>query len=138
MKNLALLLFFVIGITSCSKDSVDPTSGEFYTITRSEILVTVTHMVYNNNGQCGNGCGSGDQGVIYVSNANINVYPGDIKEGDQSVSPIAQGRSASNGKVLIKDLEPGQYTVIVQSSYGNKSRVLFTQLNQRSSIEFSF
>jgi hypothetical protein len=138
MKNLALLLFFVIGITSCSKDSIDPTSGEYYTITKSEILVTVTHMVYYNNGQCGNGCGSGDQGVIYVSNASINIFPGDIKEGDQSVAPIAQGRSSSDGKVLVKDLEPGQYTVVVQSSYGTKSRVLYTQLSQRSSIEFSF
>jgi len=136
MKNLALLLFFVIGITSCSKDSVDPTSGEFYTITKSEILVTISRFVYDND-QCGNGCG-GNDGVDFVANAMVHVYPGDIKEGDESPTPIAQGRTGTNGKILVQDLEPGQYSVFVQSTYGNKSRVLFTQLNQRSSIEFSF
>lgn len=137
MKNLIILAFLVIGITSCSKDTIDPNQGEFYTIAKSEILVTVTNIVYNYN-QCGGGCGSNDQYVAYVPNANITVYPGDVKEGDQAAVSIAQGRTDSNGQWLMKDLEPGLYTVMVQSSHGHKSRELYTQLNQRSFIEFSF
>ena len=138
MKNLVILAFLFLGITSCSKDSLDPGQEQNYSIAKSEILVTVTDIDYNNNGQCGNGCGSNDQNIVYVNNATITVYVGDIAEGDQTVDPIAQGRTDSNGKWIVKELEPGQYTVTVQSSFGNKSRVLFTQLHRRSSIEFSF
>ena len=66
------------------------------------------------------------------------MYVGDIAEGDQTVAPIAQGRTDGSGKWFVKELEPGQYTVTVQSSFGNKSRVLYTQIHRRSSIEFSF
>ena len=137
MKNLAILILLIIGITSCSKDTVDPTQTELYTITKSEIKVTVTNIVYTHN-QCGSNCGVNDQTINYVSNANVNVYQGDIKEGDQTAVPMTHGRTDSNGQYLVKDLEPGLYTVIVQSTHGQKSRVLYTQLNQRSSIEFSF
>ena len=137
MKNLAILILLIIGITSCSKDTVDPIQTELYTITKSEIKVTVTNIVYTSN-QCGSNCGVSDQTINYVSNANVNVYQGNIKEGDQTAVPISQGRTGTNGESLIKDLEPGLYTVIVQSTHGQKSRVLYTQLNQRSSIEFSF
>jgi hypothetical protein len=137
MKNLVILIFLLTGITSCSKDTLDPNQAEFYTITRSEILVTVTNIVYNHN-QCGSGCGSNDQVIGYVTNATVNVYQGNIKEGDQSAVPMTQGRTDANGRWLMKDLEPGLYTVLVESSYGHKSRVLYTQLNQRSAIEFSF
>ena len=138
MKNLVILAFLLLGITSCSKDSLDPGQEQNYSIAKSEILVTVTNIDYNNNGQCGNGCGSNEQNIGYVSNATITVYVGDIAEGDQTVDPIAQGRTDSSGKWMVKELEPGQYTVTVQSSFGNKSRVLFTQQHRRSSIEFSF
>jgi len=137
MKNLAILIFLFIGITSCSKDSLDPGQTELYTITKSEILVTVTNVVYTHN-QCGSNCGVSDQTINYVPNASVNVYRGNIKEGDQSAVPLSQGRTDSNGKWLGKDLEPGLYTVMIQSTHGQKSRVLYTQLNQRSSIEFSF
>ena len=81
MKNLVILAFFILGITSCSKDSLDPGQEQNYSIAKSEILVTVTNIDYNNNGQCGNGCGSGEQSIDYVSNATISVYVGDIAEG---------------------------------------------------------
>lgn len=137
MKNLVILAFLILGITSCSKDSLDPGQEQNYSIAKSEILITVTNIDYN-NGQCGNGCGPNEQSIGYVSNATINVYVGDIQEGDQTVTPLAQGRTDGSGKWIVKELEPGQYTVTVQSSYGNKSRVLYTQLHRRSSIEFSF
>ena len=138
MKNLVILAFLILGITSCSKDSLDPGQEQNYSIAKSEILITVTNIDYNTNNQCGNGCGSNEQSIGYVSNATINVYVGDIQEGDQTVTPLAQGRTDGSGKWVVKELEPGQYTVTVQSSYGNKSRVLYTQLHRRSSIEFSF
>jgi len=138
MKNLVILAFLILGITSCSKDSLDPTQEQNYSIAKSEILVTVTNIDYNSNGQCGNGCGPNEQNIGYVSNAIISVYVGDIQEGDESVTAIAQGRTDGSGKFLVKELEPGQYSVTVQSSYGDKTRVLYTQLHRRSSIEFSF
>jgi len=137
MKNLFMLAFLVLSITSCSKDTLDPGLEENYSIQKSEILVTVTNMVYN-QGQCGNGCGSGEQSIAYVPNANVNIYLGDVKDGDSAAVPCAQGRTDSTGKWLMKDLEPGKYTVSVHSVYGNKFRVLYTQLNHRASIEFSF
>ena len=139
MKNLVILALLILGITSCSKDSLDPGQEQNYSIAKSEILITVTKINYNNsNGQCGNSCGSDEQSINYVNNATVSVYVGDIAEGDQTVTPIAQGRTDGNGKWLVRELEPGQYTVTVQSSFGDKSRVLYTQLHRRSSIEFSF
>lgn len=137
MKNLFILALLVAAITSCSKDTIDPGQEDNYTITKSEILVTVTNIVYGTN-QCGSGCGSNDQSITYVSNASINVYSGDVKDGDSSTMPLTQGRTDNTGTWLMRELEPGLYTVMVQSTYGHKSRVLYTQLNQRSFIEFSF
>jgi len=138
MKNLVILAFLILGITSCSKDSLDPVQEQNYSIAKSEILITVTNIDYTNNGQCGNSCGSNEQSIGYVSNATINVYVGDIQEGDQAVTPLAVGKTDGSGKWVVRELEPGQYTVTVQSAYGHKSRVLYTQLHRRSSIEFSF
>jgi len=137
MKNLAILVFLVIGITSCSKDSLDPGQDQNYTIVKSEIMVTATYISYNQV-QCGNGCGNGDQTVSPVVNASLTVYPGEIKDIDEAPSPVIQGRTDNTGKLLIKDLDPGLYSVFIQSNSGNKSRVLYTQLSKRSYIEFSF
>ena len=137
MKNLLLLVFLILGITSCSKDSLDPGQEQNYSVVKSEILVTATYIVYN-NGQCNNSCGSNEQTIAYVTNANVSVYSGDVQNIDQAPTPIQQGRTDATGKLLVKDLEPGLYSVFVTSNYGNKSRVLYTQLNKRSFIEFSF
>jgi hypothetical protein len=137
MKNLLMLVFLILGITSCSKDSLDPAQEQNLSIVKSEILVTASYIVYN-QGQCGNSCGSNDQSIAYVTNATVKVFPGDVQDIDEAVTPLVQGRTDSAGKMLVKDLEPGLYSVFVQSSYGNKSRVLYTQLNKRSFIEFSF
>ncbi len=132
-----MLVILLLGITSCSKDSLDPGQEQNYSVVKSEILITATYIVYN-NGQCNNSCGSGDQTIGYVPNANVSVYAGEIKDKDQAPTALITGRTDSTGKWLVKDLEPGLYTVFVQSNYGNKSRVLYTQLNKRSFIEFSF
>lgn len=137
MKNLVILVFLILGITSCSKDSLDPVQEQNYSIVKSEILVTATYIVYN-NGQCNNSCGSNEQTIAYATNAQVSVYAGEVKEKDQAPTPIQEGRTDSSGKLLLKDLEPGLYSVFIHSTYGDKSRVLYTQLNKRSYIEFSF
>jgi len=137
MKNLVILVFLILGITSCSKDSLDPAQEQNYSIVKSEILITATYIVYN-NGQCNNSCGSNEQTIAYVTNAHVSVYSGNVQDTDQAPAPLQQGRTDSTGKWLVKDLEPGLYSVFVQSNYGNKSRVLYTQINKRSFIEFSF
>ena len=137
MKNLLSITLLVIGIMSCSTDAVEPNHNEFYTIKKSEILVTVTRLDYNSD-QCGNGCGTGSETVAYVNDSKIKVYHGVVTDPDHAGSPVLEGNTDSNGRWVATELEPGQYTVIAQTLYGIKSRALYTQLRKRSSIEFSF
>ena len=137
MKNLLSITLLVIGITSCSTDAIEPSHNEFYTIKKSEILVTVTRLDYN-SGQCGNGCGTGSETVAYVSDSKIKIYHGAVTDTDQAGSPLLDGKTDSNGRWIATELEPGQYTVMAQTQYGIKYRALYTQLSRRSSIEFSF
>ena len=138
MKNLLIAFMLVSGLTSCTKDSLDTTSQEFSSITKSEILVTVTYLSWVDS-QCEPGCGgSPSQVVNAMPNAKVEIFEGAATDTDQSAHPLLQARTDDKGKALIENLEPNQYTLVVTTSIGQKSRTIYTQLNKRSSIDFSF
>lgn len=138
MKNLLVLLLLVLGLTSCSKDTFDLSADAAISIRKTEIAVTVSHLSYNNN-QNQTGCGSSaSQSVSYIPNAQVSVYSGQPGDTDQLPALLHQGSTDQMGRVLFGELEPGQYTLIVTTPLGEKTRNILTQLHKRANIEFSF
>ena len=138
MKNYLIFSLLVLILSSCSSDSFDVNQDNLLSIEKSELLITVTHLTWSDL-QCDLNCtGGGTQSISYLSDVRVDLYVGDASITDQPGARKDRGLTDADGAILFKDLEPGQYTVIVNSSYGEKSRTLYTQLNRRSAIEFSF
>jgi hypothetical protein len=138
MKNLLLFSLAVLGLTSCSKDSLDPGAENFSSISKSEIFITVTHLTWSDLQSDLNCSGAGSQLISNVEGAKIDLYCGDQAGNDQVGGQNKFGTTDSHGTVAFKDLEPGQYTLMADTPYGQKSRVVYTQLSRRSLVEFSF
>lgn len=138
MKKLVIFSLLVLALTSCSKDSIDPGTDNLVFVEKSEIIVTVTYLTWSDL-ECDFNCsGAGTQIVTYIYNAKVDVVSGDITGNDQQVQNRQFGTTGADGKVTFENLEPGKYTLTVDTPYGQKFRTIFTQLNRRSSVEFSF
>ena len=138
MKNFLISTFLVLGISSCSKDSLDSVSPNLSSIDKSEIKVTVTYLSWSDL-NCGYGCGeNGTQTVSFISNAKVDLFSGDPSFGDEAGSGIGFGTTDKEGTLLFQEVDPGQYTILVDTPYGQKTRTFYTHLNKRSTIEFSF
>jgi len=138
MKNLLLFSLVVLALTSCSSDSLDPGTENFSSISKSEIFVTVTSLTWSDLQSDLNCSGAGSELISYVEGAKIDLYIGAQSGNDQAGGQQLFGTTNSQGTVVFKDLEPGQYTLVADTPYGQKSRVVYTQINRRSSVEFSF
>src|SRR5688500_12685617 len=137
MKNLLFLAFALVGITSCSSDSFELTDDFLQVPEKSEINVVVTYLDWSE--QCEGGCiGDPVQVVTFLTNANVKLFQGNLTGNDDSSSPFLQLKTNKNGRALLENVDPGDYTVIVETTMGTKSRALTTQLNKRSYIDFSF
>ncbi len=138
MKKALLFAILVIGFSSCSKDSLESETEQFFSIAKSEMAVMVTYLTWSDQA-CDLGCtGSGTETVSAVANAKVDLYLGDITGTDQPGASLQVGVTDRNGSVLFEDLDPGQYTLIVDTPFGQKSKTIFTQLHRRASVEFSF
>jgi hypothetical protein len=138
MKNFLIFALLVFALTSCSSDSLELNSENLLAIEKSELLVTVTHLTWSDLQSDLNCTGGGTQSISYLPNARVDVYTGDLSLQDEGGVNAGLGLTDANGAILFRDMEPGQYTVIVDSPYGRNSRTLYTQLNKRAAIEFSF
>ena len=137
MKNLLLLILAILGLTSCSKDSLD-LSFEPQGPEKSEIMVRVSYLAWSDQ-ECELGCVTGNAQVVYfIADAKIDLYQGAEIENDAEVSPIIITRTDQEGSALLEDIEPSTYTIHVETILGSKSRTVTTQLNKRSNIDFSF
>lgn len=137
MKNYLLLTLILIGITSCSKDSLTEELVSPDMPAKSEIMIRVSLLQWVED--CENGCGSNSgQEVIFISNAEIRLYEGRDISPDSPSAPVMISSTDRDGGYLLKDLEPSAYTVWVQTPYGSKTRSVTTQMNRRSYIDFSF
>ena len=134
MKNL-LILLTIIGLTSCSKDSLDFESLDLTAPEKSEIAISVTYLTWND--QCGDGCGDNGQRTEYLANARLSLYEGEASTNSSRVAMDVLNTDF-NGYALFENLEPGKYTVMVETDLGVKSRILTTQLHRRAFIDFSF
>ncbi len=138
MKKCFILLLVVLGLTSCSKDSLDLTPDNEYHPDKSEIMVRVSYLTWADD-QCEPGCGGNyAEGVDYFVEATISLYTGTTVQSDVPGTPVNTIECDQKGTALFKDLEPGSYTVFVTSPLGVKSRSLNTTLHKRSYIDFSF
>ena len=138
MKNLLIATLLVLGMTSCSKDSLDDLSSNLVSIEKSEIIVTVSYLTWSDL-ECDLGCaGTGSESISFIANAKVDLYNGDLSVNDEGGQKRAFGLTDREGSLLFEDIDPGQYTLIVDTPFGQKSRTFYTQLNKRSSIEFSF
>ena len=138
MKNLLIISMMVFGLTSCSKDSLDPDSDNLVSVEKSEVSVTVTYLTWSDLA-CDLTCtGDGSQYINYMVNAKVDLSPDSEAFNDQPGTGRRYGMTNGSGSVLFEDLEPGKYTVIVDTPLGQKTRTIFTQLHRRTSLEFSF
>lgn len=138
MKNILILVMVIFGITSCSKDSFDLSLSSDNFPVKSEIMVRVSYLEWTSD-QCESGCGgTSSQEVSLLANAKIHLYEGSDIGSDDLIAPVMDTRTGNDGAVLLENLEPGIYTVWVETPLGEKSRTLTTQLNKRSFIDFSF
>ena len=137
MKNILLITMGIFLLTSCSKDSIDIGTEGINSPEKSEIKVRVSTLEWKNE-SCELGCGATSQYVTFISNAEVLLYEGSIGINDGSAAPLASFYTDNEGGILIEELEPGQYTVLVKTPVGNKHRFITTQLHRRSSIDFSF
>ena len=137
MKNFFLLILAVLGLTSCSKDSLDPGLDQSGPV-KSEIMVKVSFLAWSDQ-ECEPGCGTTNSQVVnFIANAKVDLFEGADIDNDISISPVILIRTDQYGSALLEDIEPGTYTVRVETTLGSKSRTLTTQLNKRSNIDFSF
>jgi hypothetical protein len=137
MKNLLFLAFALIGITSCSSDSFELTDDFLQNPEKSEINVVVSYLDWSD--QCEGGCiGDPVQVVTFLANVPVTLFQGNITGNDNSLSPMLQLKTNKEGNALLENLDPGEYTVVVETVLGTKSRTITTQLNKRSYIDFSF
>lgn len=135
MKKLIHLSLLALAISSCSTDSLSPDNQP--AIAKSEIAITVTRYQYD--GICPDGCyGDTGQPIFFVSNATIGVKAGIVQDTLAFSLPAYSGVTDKSGTVILTDVEPGQYTVKVETQFGNKYRTLHTQLHKRAFIDFSF
>lgn len=135
MKKLIHLSLLALAISSCSKDTL--TAENQPAIAKSEIVITVTRYQYD--GICPDGCyGDSGQPVFFVSNATIAMKEGIVQDTLDFISPMYEGLTDKSGTLTITNVEPGQYTVKVETQFGNKYRTLHTQLHKRAFIDFSF
>lgn len=137
MKNLAILALILFGLTSCSKDSLEGSFESIQGPENSEIMVRVSYLNWSDE-QCETSCGIGSEEVVLMVNADVKLYSGESSQSDIPGSPILQMRTDKEGAALLQDIDPGRYTIIVETELGTKSRTLTTQLNKRSYIDFSF
>jgi hypothetical protein len=138
MKKLLIFALLVFALTSCSSDSLEFNSDNLVTIEKSELLVTVTHLTWSDLQSDLNCTGGGTKSISYLPDVRVDLYTGDRSLQDQGGVSAGIGLTDANGAFLFRDIEPGQYTVVVNTPYGQKSRTLYTQLNKRAAIEFSF
>lgn len=138
MKKFLIFSVLAIVLTSCSSDSLEINQDNLISIEKSELLITVTHLTWSDLQSDLNCTGGGTQYISYLPDVRVDLYSGVVSDSDQPGTSKFIGLTDANGAVLFRNLEPGQYTVIVDSPYGKKSRTLFTQLNKRAAIEFSF
>ena len=81
--------------------------------------------------------GGGSQYINAMPGAKVEVYSGSGEGVDDIISDI-YGLTGNDGSALFKDIEPGQYTITVNTPLGQKTRTVYTQLHRRTSVEFSF
>ncbi|HUR30297.1 MAG TPA: hypothetical protein VMZ69_02630 [Saprospiraceae bacterium] len=137
MKNLFILLLAILGLTSCSKDSLEPLVDNELSPRQSEIMVRASYLTFTD--QCITECGGQNKDIVtFIEDADVNLYAGENSATDASLIPILKMQTNSDGAAIIKDVEPGTYTVIIETELGTKSRTLTTQLHKRSFIDFSF
>ncbi len=138
MKKLVIFSFLILSLTSCSKDSFDIGTDNLVLVEKSEILVTVTYLTWSDLEGDFNCSGAGAQLVTYIYNAKVDIVAIEVSGSDEQSQNRQYGTTGANGKVAFENLEPGKYTLTVDTPYGQKTRTIFTQLNRRSSVEFSF
>jgi|GEM_PF-3563550 len=137
MKNLLIISLMIVGLTSCAKDSLDPVNDNLVTVENSEVVVTVTYLTWSDLA-CDLTCnGGGSQYINYMANAKVDLYPTDGSN-DQPGTGRKYGMTNESGSVRFEELEPGQYTIVVDTPLGQKTRTIYTQLHRRTSLEFSF
>ena len=138
MKNLLVTSLIILGLTSCAKDSLDPVTDNLVYVEKSEVVVTVTYLTWSDL-SCDLTCnGSGSQYINYMANAKVDLYSGTDGTNDQPGTGRKFGMTNESGSVLFEELEPGKYTIVVDTPLGQKTRTIYTQLHRRSSLEFSF
>ena len=138
MKNLLVLIMVILSLTSCSKDTLDLGLENISGPEKSEIMVRVSYLVWMGD-QCLPGCGGNvAEEVAYLPDASVKLFIDNSSQTDSPGSLMEVRDTDKYGKVLLEDLEPATYTVIVETPLGTKSRSLTTQLNKRSFIDFSF
>jgi hypothetical protein len=138
MKNLLVISLMVLVTTSCTKDSLDPAADNFIFVDNSEVAVTVTYLTWSDLA-CDLTCtGNGSEYINYMPGAKVDLFAGKDIQTDDPEADRRFGMTNSSGAILFKDLDPGQYTIIVDTPLGQKTKTVYTQLNRRTSVEFSF
>jgi len=139
MKNLLIITLMILGLTSCAKDSLDPVTDNLVSVEKSEVVVTVTYLTWSDL-SCDLNCnGSGGQYINYMANAKVDLYVGTADPGNDVAGAGRKfGLTNERGSVLFEDLDPGQYTITVDTPLGQKIRRIYTQLHRRTAVEFSF
>src|SRR5690349_14934920 len=136
MKKSFVFLLVLSGLTSCSKDSLDQSLDSFVKPSKSEIFINVASIRWTES--TGNGCNHSTNGATTIADAKITLYNGDMNDSALADEPIITTSTDQSGTALLKNIEPSTYTVLVETSLGQKSRSITTQLHKRSYIDFSF
>lgn len=135
MKNLLILCLVVVGVTSCSKDSFDLDLSTDNNPSLSEIVVRVSYLEWAS--ECAPGCVTPEQVVTMMPNAGVSLFKAEAGSDQWTVLEHTVFTN-SDGKAVIGDLEAADYKVQVETPLGTKERVITTQINKRSFIDFSF
>jgi len=137
MKNAFVLILVLLGLTSCSKDTLDQNIDSFIKPVKSEIFINVTSIHWTQSAD--NGCShSNGNNASFISDAKVELYKGEKSDTDIAGEPMLSVRTDQSGNAVMKEIEPSTYTISVETPLGQKSRIVTTQVHKRSYIDFSF
>jgi hypothetical protein len=132
------LLVSLLGFSSCAKDSNDSQTAFESLMKQSEVTVNVTYQIWNDSPSTLSCDGSGLGFILFLEDAVVSLSKGDQKGADDSGFQRQAGYTNRSGSITFSDLEPGTYTIIVGSEFGEESKVIQVYENVQSLINFRF
>ena len=141
MKNLLLFLslIFLLGVSSCSEESLDASSEFEALVKKASFTVNVTHQIWSDEAPT-QSClwADGLSYIYFVEDAVVAISKSDQAGIDDSGFNTMTLQTNRSGSIDVSDLEPGDYNIIVNTGFAEQTKVVRAYENVHSLVNFRF